>query len=375
MWIRITIAVVLAAAGFALIIEGLSAPTVPIGVGLVVCGVLPALALMSATARTGQVLTVVGASGTFTTVCLFVSARPDNTFGTIEAAALYWLLARVIVQCAPLRAAGFAFGLATVIATLPLRLDPAETHHKGVLIGILCVGIWFIGLLGLYLRLHDRRRADAYELARQAQRLAYARDLHDFVAHHVTAIVAQTKAVRYVTAAGVPPDPEDLDAMLAGIEQAGSRALASMRTMVTVMRGKAPEHPVTTLTEVVAAAVAGFAGPTPTTALDPGVADLMLPHPTVNAAQHVVLESLTNVLRHAPTATRVEIVARPGPESRFELSVTNDGGQPDEPRPQDGHGLVGLTERVTAVGGSLTAGATTDGWRVRAVLPAMVSAP
>ncbi|MGC7094279.1 sensor histidine kinase [Amycolatopsis lurida] len=351
--------------------EGFSAESVPTGIGLVLCAALPVFALVLTTVRPAAIAGIGAVSMAFTAYCWVARDWPDNTFGAVELAGLSYLLVRVVVQFPPLRAAGTATVLALAIGLLPLRLDEVESEYLGLMAVVLFVGVAFLVLLGLYLRLHDRRRADGFELAKQAQRLAYARDLHDFVAHHVTGIVAQTKAVRYTTAAGITPEPADLDAMLAGIELAGSRALASMRSMVTTLRDDepVPHLPYRTLGEVVDAAVGGFSptGPSVTTALDPELAARPLSGPVLDAAHHVVQESLTNVLRHAEDAARVEVGARPGDNGLLELSVTDDGTS--APPGTGGHGLVGLTERVGAAGGSLVAGPAERGWRVTALLP------
>ncbi|WP_344419808.1 sensor histidine kinase [Amycolatopsis minnesotensis] len=351
--------------------EGFSAETVPTGVGLVLCAALPVIALLTDSVRLAAVLAVGGASVAFTAYVLLAHARPDNTFGVVELAGLLCVVVRVVVQYRPLRAAGATAALGLAVLLLPLRIEELENEYRGAMMALLALGTAFLVLLGLYLRLHDRRRADGFELARQAQRLAYARDLHDFVAHHVTGMVTQTKAVRYLTAAGTPPEPADLDTMLAGIERAGSQALTSMRSMVTTLRDDNPVHDQDkrTLGEVVTAAVDGFSptGPAATTALDPALAGARLPALVLDAAQHVVQESLTNVLRHADGATEVEVAARPGSDGLVELTITDDGTPAEQGT--EGHGLVGLTERVSAVGGTLAAGPVARGWQVTALLP------
>jgi signal transduction histidine kinase len=364
---RVTIAVLGAAATGVVIFEGLSVPAVPAAVGIVVCGLLPIAVLLVPTVSPAVVSGVAGVSTVFTIVCGQLPGRPDNTFGTIELLGLAILLVRVIIQYRPLRAVWPSASLFVAATLLPLRLD--EDEYRVLMSTAILVGMAFMTLLGMYLRLHDRRRVDAFELARQTQRLEYARDLHDFVAHHVTAIVAQAKAVRFTTAAGRSPAPADLDGMLAGIEKAGSQALVSMRGMISVLRDDtAPVRPHRTLGSLVAAAAGDFVGPPVTTSVDDGVADRDLPQETLDAAQHVVQESLTNVLRHAARVSRVEISARADGDA-VEITVANDGVAASNGLPSGGFGLVGLTERVESAGGRLSAGPTGAGWAVSAVLP------
>ncbi|MFI0422780.1 sensor histidine kinase [Spongiactinospora sp. 9N601] len=80
----------------------------------------------------------------------------------------------------------------------------------------------------------------------------------------------------------------------------------------------------------------------------------------------LVTEALTNARRHAPGAERVEVeVARAG-GSAVRVRVTDDGGGRSE---ASGRGGFGLAERVSVLGGSLSAGPAPGGWRVEAVLP------
>lgn len=98
------------------------------------------------------------------------------------------------------------------------------------------------------------------------------------------------------------------------------------------------------------------------------------PHEVQAAAFRVVQEALTNVRRHAADATEITVgLRRDG--GRLEVSVADDGRGgtqlPDAAR-GGGFGLVGLKERVTALGGELHAGPLPGhGWEIRALLPAL----
>ena len=91
--------------------------------------------------------------------------------------------------------------------------------------------------------------------------------------------------------------------------------------------------------------------------------------PAMEAALYrVAQESVTNAQRHAQLATRVEVTVT-GNTADVQLTVSDDGAHTTSPHPP-GYGLIGMTERVTLLGGTLTAGPGADrGWRVRAVLP------
>lgn len=366
-WVqRVTIAVLGAGALFVLGVEGVSAETVPTAVGVVICGMATLAALFQPT----LVAPAATVSVAFSIISTQLPVRLDNTFGIVELIALSWLIVRVLMAQSLTRAAWLVPLLSVAIVLLPLRLDQGADDYREFMFAGAVFGAAFMILLGLYLRLYDRRRADGYELARQNQRLAYARDLHDFVAHHITAIVAQTKAIRYTTAAGTPPPPDALDKMLDSIERVGSEALVSMRGMITVLRDDAPPPQQRTLAEVVRAATSDFPGPV-TATLDEAATTRNLPQRTVEAAKHVVQESLTNVLRHAADVTRVNVSAHLN-DDELEIVVTNDGRHTESNLPRSGFGLKGLTERVTEAGGRLSAGPTTSGWQVTATLPSSI---
>jgi signal transduction histidine kinase len=362
---RIMIAVLGAGALAVLAVDGLAAETVPTAVGVVICGALSLVALF----QPGLVVPAAVASVVFSIVCSQLVVRLDNTFGNVELVALSWLVVRVIMVQPARRAAWVVPLLFVAIVLLPLRLDAGSDDLREIMVVGLGLGVVIMVLLGMYLRLYERRRADSFELARQNQRLEYARDLHDFVAHHVTAIVAQTKAIRYTAAEGQPPSPEALDTMLDGIERVGSQALVSMRKMITVLRDDEPQQQQQTVEEVVRSVVDQFPGPPRVaTTIDDDLATRHLPQRTLDAVQHVVQESLTNVLRHAADVRIVDIRAHLR-DGELELSVANDGRGVDSGLPSSGFGLIGLTERVTDAGGRLSAGPADPGWRVTATLP------
>jgi len=93
------------------------------------------------------------------------------------------------------------------------------------------------------------------------------------------------------------------------------------------------------------------------------------------AVYRVVLESLTNVRRHAARATEVTVSVRRAAEDRdaVDVTVTDDGGRGGllrlDRRRGGGTGLAELAARVEALGGTLTAGPREKGWRVRARIP------
>ncbi|MFF5979808.1 sensor histidine kinase [Streptomyces olindensis] len=312
-----------------------------------------------------------GASLIFTTGVL--AGNREVPFGPGEVLILLSLLFIAVRHC-PWPAALLCGALdAVALLLLPVRYlrSPLDESLLAVVVGLVLAGL-VAGLAG-YLRSLDYRRTVAVFDTRRAERVAIAADLHDFVAHHVTGILVQTQMARMMAAR----QPQDLDPVLAGIERAATEALASMRRTVGVLRDTGPEapdrRPVGDLAGI-ADLVDGFASPGQKSVLhrDPAVSD-DLPHEVQAAAFRVVQEALTNVRRHAADATEVTVrLARTG--DRLEVTVADDGHggtQLPEAAHGGGFGLVGLTERVTALGGELRAGPRAGaGWQVTATFPA-----
>jgi signal transduction histidine kinase len=365
-------------------LEGLNAPYLPVAFATLVSGMLCLLSLaVPQRLFVRFTLLATAVSGALTLVETGLPRRPENTPGLLELCALLWLIARAVRRCSPLPAAMLPAAPAFAAVVLPLRVAERGAYLNSV-IGVIAACVPFMVVLGLCLRLYDALRARRREAILQAQRLEHARELHDFVAHHVTAIVAQTKAARFTAAAGHTQSPEDLDQMLAHIERAGSQALGSMRAMVSSLRdttapaATSPTGGLAGLRDLTREFAA--VGPSAELTLDPGLTGRPLPPEITTAVHRVVQESLTNVRKHAAGAARAEVrvMLRPGAPEELEVSVADDGpgGAPAARAGAGsgwnggGYGLVGLTERIERAGGRLTAGPEDNGgWHVLAVLP------
>ena len=248
----------------------------------------------------------------------------------------------------------------TVVVALGMYVSSAgwaEVFGGSVLL------LLFVALAAVF-----RYRADLWHRQqreiRNQERVGLARELHDTVAHHVSAIAVQAQAGGVV--AGT--DPEKAAEVLAAIESEASRTLAEMRSMVRVLREEeavaySPQLGVADLPALARA----DATPTVEVSLDGSLTRLARP---VDAALYrLAQESLTNAVRHARSATRVEIdVRREGDAVR--LRVSDDGQTEPGPAPEPGFGLLGMGERAQLLGGSLSAGPGPEGgWVVEAVLP------
>lgn len=221
----------------------------------------------------------------------------------------------------------------------------------------------FVALAAVFRYRADLWRRQQREIRNQ-ERVALARELHDTVAHHVSAIAVQAQAGGVV--AGI--QPEKAAEFLAVIEAEASRTLAEMRSMVRVLReGEAvafsPQPGVADLPALARA----DATPTVEVSLDGSLTRLARPVDT--ALYRLAQESLTNAVRHARSVSRVEIDVRREADA-VRLRVSDDGQTEPGPAPKPGFGLLGMAERAQLLGGSLFAGPGPEGgWVVEAVLP------
>ena len=206
------------------------------------------------------------------------------------------------------------------------------------------------------------REIDQVKL-RERQQLA--RELHDTVAHHVSAIAIQAQAGRTVAAAR----PDAAVRALEVIEEEASRTLAEMRTMVGVLRdGDEPDRaPQRGVADIERLARDAAHGPRVDVELS-GELDAL--RPSVEAAMYrLAQEAITNATQHARHATRIDVHVA-GEEDCVRLTVCDDGDAGSADRSQSGYGLVGMAERAALLGGTLEAGpGPGKGWTVNAVLP------
>ncbi len=219
---------------------------------------------------------------------------------------------------------------------------------------------------GLYLRALDAHRRQAVTDAARGQRIALARDLHDFVAHDVTALVVQAQAARAVA-------DHDPQRVLERIEAAGLRALGAIDRTLQLLREDGETAPRGADLRSLAELTRRFSADGDTNvqlAADPQILH-RLGTQAANAVHRLAIESLTNVRRHAPSATRVDVEITAGERQTVVLAVTNDSVTPVRSGRAAGTGLAHLADRVAALGGRLSAGPI-DGqrWRVRAEFPA-----
>jgi signal transduction histidine kinase len=201
----------------------------------------------------------------------------------------------------------------------------------------------------------EERRRHVAETTRTAERTRIARELHDVVTHHVTAMVVQTEAARYLTGS-----PDRLDQALSAVAGSGRRAITDLRQLLDLLDGEPSDlralveqtrqagQPVEFTEEGGVAQADGSARAT---------------------AYRVVQEALTNALKYAHGGRTTVHVRHADGEITVQVGTAGQGA--DSARVGgSGRGLAGLRERVDVLGGEFTAGRRDDGeFVVRARIP------
>ena len=260
-------------------------------------------------------------------------------------------------------------GLAILSIPLQLSAFDAQLHPGEIPLSEVGGGALFVLLVaavGASVRYADHARRRGMDQMKLLEREQLARELHDTVAHHVSAIAIRAQAGRVVAST----DPAAAVEALAVIEQEASRTLSEMRTMVSALRqGEEPDlTPQRGVAQVEDLATSPGERPRVDVELS---GDLDGLPPSVDAAIfRLAQESVTNAVRHARHATRVQVAVRGDPDC-VRMTVHDDGDPgPFDPRTATGFGLVGMAERAKLLGGTLEAGPTGNrGWTVTAVLP------
>lgn len=200
------------------------------------------------------------------------------------------------------------------------------------------------------------------QLAAAGERARIAREMHDIVSHSLTVIVALSEG------AAATPDPVQARSAASSAAETARSALTEMRAMLGVLRTDdsplplAPLEPTPPQETVAAAQRAGFPvslSVTGAASLSPAVA---------HAVGRIVQEGVTNAMRHAPTATSVEVRLVHAADAVV-IEITNDGVA--GPVGSSGFGLRGLAERAAHSAGTITSQPVDGGrWMLRAELPA-----
>ncbi|MGW6197137.1 sensor histidine kinase [Kribbella sp. NPDC055110] len=324
-------------------------------VALVVAAVTVCALLWRRTHPLGVVAAVFGGLIVVNVVALISG---DATFG------LYTMICVVLLPYSLVRWGSgreILIGLMFVLVALVLGMASDFPGYGEAAVGSMF--LLFPGTVGLAVRYRWTARHRELDQVRLRERELLARELHDTVAHHVSAIVIRAQAGRAVAATR----PEAAVDALAIIEAEGTRTLGEMRAMVGVLRADgtaalAPQPGVGDLERL-----ARSVGDRPRVEVEVS-GDLDDLGPALGAAIYrIAQESITNAVRHARQATRIDVRLMSYDDS-VRLTVRDDGEATS--RNPGGYGLVGMTERATLLGGTFAAGPDPDrGWSVDVVLP------
>jgi signal transduction histidine kinase len=326
-----------------------------------VASVVVALALLPTLLwrRTHPLAAVVAAFGLLTVVDVASLAAGVDWMG-LDTNVFVILLVYALFRWGSGREA--AVGLAFV--SIPVVLSGLDAPASTVVPGVLFV--LAVAAVGVAVRYQSNARSRGMDQVKLLEREQLARELHDTVAHHVSAIAIRAQAGRVVAAS----DPAAALDALAVIEDEASRTLAEMRAMVGALRhGEEPDlSPQRGVADIERLVTVNGARPQVDLELS---GDLDGLRPSVDAALYrLAQESITNALRHARRATRIHVTVS-GDDDCVRLTVGDDGDAGAfDPRSASGFGLIGMAERAKLLGGTLEAGPNRNrGWTVHAVLP------
>jgi signal transduction histidine kinase len=306
-----------------------------------------------------------------------LAVRPLGLDHTVESAlAVPFFWTPFLIGYALGTSAGLAAGLAGAVL-LSASLQTENQVFNPILV-VITLGPWLAGrvvlsrrrLAGKLAARNEELRAQQELFAQESvryERARIARELHDIVAHCITAVVVQASAGQRIAAA----NPDGVTEALESVSQAAAQAQAEIGKLVDLL-GRQPASAASARLRMVSdlvrqASVTGLA----VTCRFLGSCDGLAPDASA-AAYRLVQESLTNALKHAPGAPVSITIREQG--AAVEVAVVN-GAAEEKPsgleRSGSSYGLAAMRDRVTACGGSLTAGPSpAGGWRVSAVLPA-----
>jgi signal transduction histidine kinase len=338
----------------------------------VAVGLGAAAALLARRRAPGLTLVV---SGGLALVLLHIAPSAGATAVIAPAVALYslaltrgriaQLLAAVAAVAAIVVVDALHAGSPTLLQTLghvmlvAIPLLAAETHrtHRA-----------YVALLRDQLELAERTREQEAQRRAEQERMRIARDLHDVVAHTLTTINVQAATAAEL----MDRDAAHARGALETIEDASRDAIHELRAILGVLRdgdaGEAPLAPAPGVETIPALVKAGSEGGDDVQLDVSGEQPERLPEAVSLAAFRIVQESLTNARRHAAGApVRVSLAFEP---DRLAIAIENGAGvHANGNGTTPGIGIIGMTERASAVGGTLRAAPLPAGFRVDAELP------
>lgn len=293
----------------------------------------------------------------------------------VSSVASMTVLAGLVASRGHRRVSSVMFALLTAVS-LVLTLTPKANDWASSAVAVtacalaIIIGDFVHGRRDLAAELAEERQVSAAERELRSvveERARIARELHDVVAHHMSMITVQAETARFRH----KDLPETAITEFTEIAQVARTSLSELRGLLSALRDESEDPnrtPQPTLADLPALVDRMTTAGTPVT-LTVSTDTTGLPQMLQLAVYRIVQEALSNVVRHAGNVqTRVAITRT---DNTLHVEVTND--RPPTPRPTsppgDGHGLVGLRERTTLLGGQFEVDQPSGGWRVRAALP------
>ncbi len=306
--------------------------------------------------RTMPLLTVSAFAAVMLALLVVTSTTAASAPGDLNTAVVALLIPYSLARWASGAGAAEGLTLFFVVASISLVSQDVSAADRigGTAVVVAAVALGAAG------RARSMLRTRQLDDVRRLERERLARDLHDTVAHHLTAIAISAQAGLAVA----DRQPEAAADALRRIDEEATRTLAETRKVLRMLRtdDEPRERP---LDDLLGLASSG-PGPTVEVAVD---GDLDGLSPTAAAAlQRIAQEAVANARRHARDATFVQVRVAREPDC-VELVVTDDGR--GSTGSGDGFGIAGMTERAALLGGRLEAGSLAPlvGWRVTARLP------
>jgi len=285
-------------------------------------------------------------------------------YGPILAA--FFVAVYTVASRYSLRASGISVAIALLVLLSHVFVHPSAL---GDLLGLIPGSAWAVVpfAIGATVRLSreatEAARAEAMRQQLYEERIRLAQEVHDIVGHGLAAIQMQADVALHVDEQQAPRTR----AALESISQASAEAFEELRTTLDVVSAaqrtiREPVSPglgdIDELCARMRGAGLGIVLEMPTKTKEvPPAADL--------AAYRVIQESLTNVIRHgARPSARIAVTLDDGD---LEIRIVNPG--PTANMKAEGRGIQGMRRRVEALGGTLSAGATQEGFEISARLP------
>ena len=327
---------------------------------LVTVGLAPALLWR----RTHPLAVVVAAFGVAIAVDIGLLVADRSTL-EMYSAIWFLLLPYALLRWASGREVAAGLGVIAVAAALGIVVDSGAGVDEAI--GGMTVLLTSMAV-GVAVRSQHAVRHRRLEQVKADERVQLARELHDTVAHHVSAIAIQAQAGRALAATS----PEAPVQALEVIEREASRTLSEMRAMVQVLRNQVPaDYAPQAGVRDLARLPSNTSGRLPVRVTLAGEVD-GLPAAVDAAVYRISQEAVTNAVRHSRNATSVDVhVDADG--SAVRLRVEDDGDPVGVPEGGRGFGITGMVERAILLGGECRVGPRPQGgWAVEATLPRAV---